>query len=274
MNELAVIDKAPTGTFVTSASDLVDEESAARALAQCAEAQRLIPNASVEELIEIRGWARAVNAVAQAKATQKIAAEACLAQVMAERRLGLILQDRKTPKTLAERIRTTVTQNDLRSVEKLARIPDDLFESIIGQAVEVEKSSFSASSIYRACRIASLKKVQKGIFRAFDGSCYITLRHLDEAGGHWRRNLDEARDYIEEKTGLSKSDKSSKAERLDELHSRARQLAQAASLTRGNLSGEAARLVGEAELEIMKAAHLLSQAHSAQTLDDWNKEEA
>ena len=254
-----------------TANDLTAREATERALDQCAEAQRIIPNATPEELVEIRGWARGVNAVAQAKATRELAVQACLAQVLAERRLGLILDEKKTPREVREHIISTTTQNDLRAIKKLASVPEPLFADIIGQSADVEKSSFSASSIYRACRIASLKQVEKGILQAFDGSCYISLRHLDEAGGHWRKNLDEARDFIAEKTGLSRSDRSTKAERLDELHAKARQLAQAASLTRADLSGDAGRLVGESELALMKAANLLAQAYNAQQIGDWSE---
>jgi hypothetical protein len=265
-----------------AAVDLVEPDAVTLALARVAEARRRIPTAKADELVAIRGWAAAMNAVAQAKEAHALAIEACSAQVRAERQIGLILYEgrgrggkgfngSRSQQAALERefdyVKQMFRPNERTMFEKLARIPRVLFERTMDYA-EGQSRSFSASWIYRSSRWGSLKSVAPNITQAWDGSCYVLPLEYD-ASGHWRKSLDEAQEYLVERTGMKRDwNRAPAKKKLDDLYTRARQLSTSIALVRETLSlhSQAAAATGEAELAAMKTADALARAYNEQTL--------
>lgn len=261
---------AAVTTLVPITTDtLAEQEAINHAIAQLLQAQARIPNADPEELAQMRAWAQAAEALAAAKKAQGLAIEAGLTRPLTERHLGQIIVTAAartaTPRgghsETARALGIHLDTNALRMVVKLAAIPAELFEPELTE-IRSRDLSPSASATYRRIREHSAESVEPGILRAWDGSC---LAFSKEGGSRWCRDLKAARELIHEWTRLRNAWSASTVRRnIDELYARARQLAQGIETMRDTVaSGEARRLLGDAEHRAGETASPLDQALTA-----------
>lgn len=246
-------------------NSLLSDEEISRAMQVMIAVREELPTAQPAQLWEIRGWAAAAAAMAAAKKAHQLAIEAGVTQVLAEREIGtLLLEWDKRPKAQRSHPFGGMAPQLITTCKKVARIPEDLFQSELERA-RLHSKSVSSNWIYRASRYASLQRVEAGISQAFDGSCYVILRYTPP---RWRRDLTEARELVAELSGLKADWANGRMHRtLDDLYARSRQLGQAINLCDRGSSRELKRVLGEAELAQMKVSEKLAQAHALAQLE-------
>lgn len=211
-------------------------------------------------------WAEAIAAAGKAQRAFKLAREASKLRVQAERRLGSLL-NAITPQMIHDRM-VRGEKGTMPLVEpklegayrRLAEMPEPLFDETISDLL-ARGLSVNPNVVLRSAHHRSLRQMDTGVYMAWDGAYFIEAKY-----GHMRRarhdDLDEAREELYLRTRMTQSRrKEGIAAILDKAFAEARVNAQNLSQMRSQISGEANRLVGEAELLQAKVASLLFEAY-------------
>ena len=215
-------------------------------LERLAAAQEIVRTGKAGDVIDVLVYTDALVAIAREKRAAEVSREAARTRIDAIRRLGELVKAATDPEALHEIIPTRFWR-----CEDIAAIPQRLFKKAVGQLLEAESACTIPSVIRRAC-VLSLERVESNIFVAWDGSYWIAdggkrRIHIHSGG------LEGARRRLGLKRHPGALD-------IDHAYSTARIHASSLSQLGAKLSGEARRLVGEAELAQMRVAELLDGA--------------
>lgn len=219
------------------------------------------------ELVDAIAYVEAVETAARARNAASVMREATQTRILAQRRLGeLMLDDPAIAGRLGgdpnkRRERKNVPGN-VDAMMDLARVPLALFKETIAGMIDEERACLP-NGVVRRAKLRSLKKVEPGIYQAYEGSYFYASgnrRVLAPTG-----TLDGARRGLKQETGLRsvRWHRSSEAQRLDNLYGHARQLSNAISLLRDEEVGSEMRAkLAQAEVLQMKVAELLYAAYN------------
>lgn len=245
--------------LVTTNEDL---ETHADTIGTLQAARANLGSADIERVAEIRVWARAVHAAATAKRAAAVAREAMETQIRAERQLGRLLEE---DRSLASAV--GISHAAAGTFIDLATMPDRLWEATITDLLDRGKVC-STQHVINNARRSSLKKIEPGIWRAYD-SRYFTLNSGGRVSLSWHQSLEDVREELRIAAGLSKRWRGDPSRtRLDEAHARARRLAQQLGLLAETLGGEARRRVEAAELLQATVAEELFAAYRLESLHE------
>lgn len=215
-------------------------------------AREKIADADPDTLMELKIWAEAVRASAAAKKAADIALQASETKFRAELRLGELLS---RDDGLCRRL--DIAPAHASVLVDLAAIPARLREETVRDMLARGKSCAIQWVIHNARR-SSLKKVEAGIWIAWDGQYFTHDPDTKRPTRIYASDLDGAREALRKSWGLKKDFRSASAmSRIDEAHARSRRLAQSLSLLGQHVTGETLARIQRAELLQGEVANLL-----------------
>lgn len=222
-----------------------------------------LPEMSAEETNNAAIWADAIAMAGRAQRAIEAAREAELLRIEAERRLGEMgnHDDPEVRRAFVFALGSDFARQS--RLINLGAVPRALFDSIVGRLfARPGAKRITNQVVIRLAAQESLKRVEPGVWRAWNGDYYTGTGRLGLPKKSKETTLEGARNAYLKEVNLGQS-RVAPSKQIDDAFSRARRLAlDVAAIREGDVwHPDAFPVLQEAELAQMKVASLLHKAY-------------